>query len=102
GAVELAPNENGCIFKLFLVDKKGGRKRPVVDMRPLSPFVVSPHFKLEGLSTAKELLRANCWMARLDLKDAYLHVPIHPCYRRFFRYRHNGIVYQWKVLPFGF
>ena len=102
GAVELASSEKGCIFKLFLVDKKGGKRRPVVNMRPLSPFVISPHFKLEGLNIARELIRGNYWMARLDLKDAYLHVPIHPCYRKYFRYRHSGVVYQWKVLPFGF
>ena len=47
-AVELASNEKGCIFKMFLVDKKGGQRRPVINMRPLSPFVRSPHFKFEA------------------------------------------------------
>ena len=101
-AVELATSEKGCIFKMFLVDKKGGKKRPVINMRPLSPFVRSPHFKFEGLNIAKELLQQGYWLSRIDLKDAYLHVPIHRGYREFFRYRYQGVVYQWKVLPFGF
>ena len=39
---------------------------------------------------------------RIDLKDAYLHVPVADSNRRFFRFRHHGTVYQWKTLPFGY
>ena len=105
GAVEVAPQvpRKGCIFKMFLVDKKGSNeKRPVVNMRPLSPYVASPHFKMEGLNVARELIEQGDWFARLDLKDAYLHVPLHPLIRLWFRYRVQGTLYQWCTLPFGF
>ena len=105
GAVEVAPQapNKGCVFKMFLVDKKGTQeKRPVVNMRPLSPFVVSPHFKMEGLNVARDLIEQGDWFARLDLKDAYLHVPLHPLIRLWFRYRVQGTLYQWCTLPFGF
>ena len=88
---------------MFLVDKKDSEdRRPVVNMRPLSPFVVSPHFKMEGLNVARELVEQGDWFARLDLKDAYLHVPLHPLIRLWFRYRVQGTLYQWCTLPFGF
>src|SRR5690606_27389430 len=93
----------GCIFAMFLVKRKDADKpRPVVNMRPLSPFVRSPHFKMEGLPVAKELSQRGSWLARVDLKDAYLHVPIHVGFRKYFRYRYKGEVFQWQVLPFGF
>ncbi len=45
-------------------------------------------------------------MVSLDLKDAYLHVPIHPSHWRYFWFALRNAegaltVYQWKVLPFG-
>ena len=45
-------------------------------------------------------------MISLDLKDAYLHVPIILQHRKFLRFAlrdHQGIlrIYQWGVLPFG-
>ena len=80
GAVETSPSQTqGCIFKMFLVDKRDSKeKRPVVNMRPLSPFVISPHFKMEGLAVARELIEEGDWFSRVDLKDAYLHVPSTP------------------------
>ena len=38
----------------------------------------------------------------MDLKDAYLHVPLHPNIRPWFRYRVLGEVFQWRTIPFGF
>ena len=103
-AVERSPSQSqGCIFKMFLVDKKETKeKRPVVNMRALSPFVHSPHFKMEGLTIARDLIQEGDWFSRVDLKDAYLHVPLHPNIRPWFRYRVLGEVFQWRSIPFGF
>ena len=40
-------------------------------------------------------------MVSLDLKDAYLQVPMHPDPRKFLRFMVGGKVYQFKVLCFG-
>lgn len=40
-------------------------------------------------------------MATLDLKDAYFLVSIHPTYRKYLRFRYEGKIYQFNVLPFG-
>ena len=103
GAVEETQDSTGCIFKVFLVTKKDGKeKRPVINMRPLSPYIYSPRFKMEGLRVVKDLVRSGDWLARVDLKDAYLHVPIQKNFRQYLRYRHEGRIFQWKTLPFGF
>src|SRR6185437_12415908 len=86
-----------------LVSKKGTTdKRPVLNMKPGNVFVKYSHFKLEDLKTVKDLAQQNDWAVRIDLKDAYLHVPVAESNRRYLRFRFRGRVYQWKTLPFGY
>lgn len=40
-------------------------------------------------------------MASLDLKDAYFLVAIHSTYKKFLRFRWQGKLYEFNVLPFG-
>ena len=39
--------------------------------------------------------------AGLDLKDAFLHVPISARVKKFLRFKWKGKLYEWHVLPFG-
>ena len=86
---------------LFLVPKKGGQMRPVINLKKLNEWVASQHFKMEGMSTLRELLKANDWMVKIDLKDAYFTVPIHPTHQPFLRFMVNQQPYQFTCLPFG-
>jgi len=102
-AVEEASSSGGHIYRWFLVSKKGTKaKRPVLNMKPGNVHVKYSHFKLEDLKTVKELAQRGDWATRVDLKDAYLHVPVANSDRRFFRFRHRDKVFQWKSLPFGY
>jgi len=56
---------------MFIVPKKDGGQRPVINLKHLKKFVKSEHFKMEGLHTVKALLRRSDWMAKVDLKDAF-------------------------------
>ena len=38
---------------------------------------------------------------KIDLQDAYFHVPIHPSSRKYLRFAFENRVYQFQVLPFG-
>lgn len=40
-------------------------------------------------------------MQSIDLKEAYLHVPIHLVHRQFLRFAFAGCHFQYKALPFG-
>ena len=50
---------------MFMVPKKGGGQRPVINLKYLNHFVKSEHFKMEGLHTVKTLLRKNDWMSNM-------------------------------------
>ena len=64
-------------LSLFLVPKKDGGLRPVINLKKLNEFIAPHHFKMEGIHTLKDLLRKGDWMTKVDLKDAYFMIPIH-------------------------
>ena len=37
----------------------------------------------------------------MDLKDAFLHIPINESFRKFLRFQWLGSLFEWQVLPFG-
>ena len=41
-------------------------------------------------------------MTKVDIQDAYLHVPLHPSYQKFLGFAHEGRVYRYQALPFGY
>ncbi|XP_063291664.1 izumo sperm-egg fusion protein 1 [Pelobates fuscus] len=52
--------------------------------------MVYNHFKMEGIYLLRDLLRLGVWFTRLDLKGAYLSVPVDEDCRRFLRFRWKG------------
>ena len=40
-------------------------------------------------------------MMKLDLKDAYYTLPIHPSHRKYMRFIYQDRTYQFQCLPFG-
>ena len=75
--------------------------RPVINLKALNQWVETPHFKMEGLATLRDLLRQGDWLVKVDLKDAYFTVPVHPDHQSFLRFVVEGITYQFTCLPFG-
>jgi len=68
--VETQPSPKNFVSQIFLVEKKDGGQRPVINFKSLNQFVKAAHFKMEGL--LPDLLQPGNWMAEMDLKDAYL------------------------------
>ena len=56
---------------------------------------------METLNVILQNLRPQDWAVTIDLKDAYLHVPIHPQSRRLLGFKFLDKTYVYKVLPFG-
>ena len=101
GAIkQVNPVQGQFCSSIFTVPKKGGASRPV-NLKPLNRFVLKKKFKMEGLGTLKELMRQNDWMTTVDLKDAFLSVPIHRAHRKLLRFEWQGQLYQFQCLPFG-
>ena len=56
---------------------------------------------METIQSVLLSVRQGNWMASIDLKEAYLQVPVHPDPRRFLRFVAQGNVYQFSALCFG-
>ena len=81
---------------LFLVPKKNGSMRPVINLKALNRWVETPHFKMEGLPTLQDLLRQGDWLVKVDFM-----VPVHPDHHPYMRFVLEGVTYQFTCLPFG-
>ena len=75
--------------------------RPVIDLSYLNKFILNEHFQMENLSCLKTLLLKGDFMTNIDLKDAYLSVPVHQSSQKFLRFIWEDTCYQFKALPFG-
>ena len=93
--------EGGFYSSLFLVPKKSGGYRPIVNLKKLNTFVRYEHFKMETMEDVRQLLRPGDFLAKLDLKDAYLTVPMRTEHQPFLRFSWRDRFFQFVCLPFG-
>ena len=56
---------------------------------------------MEGIHTLKEILKPKDWLAKVDLKDAFLMIPISTVHRRYLRFTFQEKTFQFNCLPFG-
>ena len=102
GAVHEVNYQKGqFLSNLFLVKKKDGGNRPVINLKQLNAFISYQHFKMEGLHLLKEMMQEKDYMCKIDLKDAYFCLPLHPTHRKYVRFQWEGRIYEFLPLCFG-
>ena len=88
------------LFQLFLlVLKRAGSHRLILNLKKLNEHIVYHHFKMDSLQSAVQLMKPHCWMAVLDLKDAYYSGTIRTDHRMYLRFEHDGLLYEFVCLP---
>lgn len=102
GAIERAEDSSAeFVSNIFLVEKKDKGMRPMISLKDLNEWVEYNHFKMEGIHMLRNLLRRGDWLTRLDLKDAYLTVPMCQDQRDLLKFQWKGSMWRFKSLPFG-
>ena len=103
GAIEPVSNIHspGFYTSIFLVPKKNGKLRPVINLKPLNQYLQIPRFKMLTNRTLVKVLTKGGYAASLDLSDAYFHIPIRKSFRKYLRFAFKGKVWQFRSLPFG-
>ena len=94
-------DDDGFFSQLFLVPKSDGSWRPVINLKGFNKFIITRHFKMESVRTVKAIIQKGDWLLKLDLKDAYLSVPIHADHQKYLRFRWENRTWQFRTLPFG-
>ncbi len=95
------PFREGFWSTFFLAPKKTGDWRPILNLKPLNQFIKPRRFRMESLASVLQCPIKDMWAASIDLKDAYLHVPIAPAHQRWLTFQVEGQSYRFRCLPFG-
>ncbi len=104
GAIEEVPKsdlEQGFFSRYFLVPKRDGGLRPILDLHHLNLSLYKGKFKMLTLKTIMSRIRVGDWFVTVNQKDAYFHIQVIRRHRKFVRFAFGGKAYQYKVLPFG-
>jgi hypothetical protein len=102
GAIEpVLDSSPGFYSLMFLRPIKSGELRPIIDLSTLNKCISCPSFKMETAQSIKSVLSKGQWIASLDMKDAYFHIPIRRSFRKYLRFAFLGKVWQFRVCPFG-
>ena len=102
GAIEVTGHsDNEIISDIFLRDKKDGSHRMILNLKKLNLYAAKAHFKMDTLHTIIKLIEKYCFMASIDLKDAYYSVPITREDRKYLRFHWQGKLFQFTCLPNG-
>ena len=87
-SVEVVPqhlSHEGFYSHHFLVRKREGGHRPFLNLKPFNRCVERVKFRMLRTPILLSIMRKNDWMVSVDLRDAFQHVPIAECHRKWFR-----------------
>lgn len=102
GVIKHVHYEQGQVVSgIFLRPKKDGTYRLILNLKKFNDSVTYQHFKMDSIHTVTKLVTQNCFMAVLDLKDAYYSLPINKEDQKFLRFKWKGDLYQFTCLPNG-
>ena len=94
--------EGGFISNIFTRPKKDGTKRMILNLKKFNENIEYKHFKMESLNSAIELVKKDCYMASVDLKDAFYSIPVSTEHTDFLKFEHKGKFYKFVCMPMGY
>ena len=74
------------LSNLFLVKKKDGENRPVINLKNLNQYIPNYHFKMEILQSLRDILKQGDFLCKLDLKAAYFCISFAEESKKFVRF----------------
>ena len=98
---KVQPSKGVFLINLFLVKKKDGTQRPMINLKQLNTYIPYCHLKMEGLQNLKYMLQKGDYMCKLDSKDAYFSVHLEKNSRQFVRFLWSENLYKFLCLCFG-
>ena len=73
----------------------------ILNLKKLNQYASKIHFKMDTINTVIKLTEKDCYMASIDLKDAYYSVSITPADRKYLCFMWRGSLFQFTCLPNG-
>ena len=102
GLPQVSSSEEGeFISSVFVRPKPDGTFRVILNLQCFNEFVQYYHFKMDTLESAIRLMKPGCFMASIDLKDAYYSGPVAEEDQKYLKFIFNGTLYKYACLPNG-
>ena len=89
------------VSPIFITHKSDGGIRIILNLKELNKAIQFRHFKMHTLKDVLQLVSKNCFMASIDLKDAYHSIKISENYQKYLKFECFGQLYQYTCFPNG-
>ena len=94
--------ESDFMSSIFTREKRDGSYRMILNLKQVNKHIDYEHFKMDSLQSVLNIIRPNCWMASVDLKDAFYKVPIHPDHQKFLKFKWQEHGCAFRGIPNGY
>lgn len=89
------------ISTIFIHPKKDGAYRVILNLKKLNEHVEYHHFKMDTIHTCISLMEQDCYMASIDLRDAYYTIPVAKHHQKYLKFRWHGKLYKYTCMENG-
>jgi len=89
------------ISSIFPGEKKDGSHLIILNLKALNKNIVYHYFKMDTLGSVIKLVRPNCFIATVDLKDAYYSVPVSEKHQKYLKFHWKGNFCEFTCFPNG-
>ena len=87
GVISISRTEDSEFFSfLFVRPKKDGSYRTILNLKYLNDECDTYHFKIESIKQVIHMITPGCFLASLDIRDAFYSIPIHIEHRKFLKF----------------
>lgn len=97
--VKCSPGQ--IVSGIFLIPKKDGTFWLIRNLKSFNEFVTHHNFKMDSLQTIIMLVTPNCFIASIDMKDAYHSIPVKSRDRKYLSFKWEDQFYEFTCLPNG-
>ena len=102
GVIAISWHEPGEVFlNVFVPKKEDGSHRMILNLKDLNVDVKYHHFKMDTVKSVIKMMKPNCFMASIDIKDAYYTLPIAESDQKLLKFQWRGKIYKFVCFPNG-
>ncbi|KOB76319.1 reverse transcriptase, partial [Operophtera brumata] len=73
----------------------------ILNLKNLNFYVHNPKFRLISLRKVSQTIQKGDYMVKIDISNAYYHVPVWDSHRRYLSFAFGKNIYNMNCLPFG-
>ena len=101
-AIVPLPTDSWAFFnRVFLIPKKTGGFRLILDVSKLNDYLAVKSFSMDTVQVIRGAVEPGMWGVSIDLSDAYHHIPVAERHTHFLAFQVGSQKYKYVVCPFG-